>query len=650
MLEEKKMEMIKITFPDGNSKEFERGATPEAIAQSISPGLRRKTVGAKINGELFDLNRPILSDGSIELITKGSEEAFEILNHSTAHLLANAIKRLYPHAKFGVGPAIEEGFYYDVDLGEDVITDEDLPKIEKEMSKIQSSAVCINRLDLSRDEALEIFKDDEYKQELISAIPEGEEISVYQQEDFVDLCRGGHVGNTKHIKFFKLLSVAGAYWRGDSNNKVLQRIYGTSWFTKDELEGHLQILQERKERDHRKLGKDLKIFHINSEYGQGLPLWLPNGYTLKKILEDYAFRLERKAGYKHIATPIVGSKKLYETSGHWDLYQEGMYPLMEKDGEENVLRPMSCPHHILVYKTELRSYRDLPLRFSETNAVMHRYEASGALSGLERVRSLSLTDAHLFVTSEQIKDEVKSAYNLVFEAINGLGLEIDYVELALRDSEKGKYHDDDELWNKAESMLREVLEELNVEYKAIEGEAAFYGPKIDIQVRTAMNKVITMSTVQLDFLLPERFDLTYIAEGGEKKRPVMIHRGLISTYERLISILLEQYKGAFPLWMAPKQLDIIPVSNEIHGEYAKEIFELLFDEDVRCEVDDREEKMGKKIRESQTNKVPMSIVLGDKELHERLVTFRRYGEKAQTTLPLDEFVSLIKDEIKNKVR
>jgi len=647
MLNKEELKMIKITFPDGNFREYEGEVTVESIAQSISPGLRKKSVAGYVNGDLYDLNRVIESDAEVKIITKEDKEAFSVLNHSTAHLMAHAITNLYPGAKFGVGPDIEEGFYYDVMTEEPIVFD-DLVKIEKEMSRIVSQALPITREVVSRGRAFEIFEDDEYKVELIHAIPKDEEVSVYRQGDFKDVCRGGHIGNTKHIKHFKLLNVAGAYWRGDSDNDMLTRVYGTSWFSKEALAEHLHILEERKERDHRKLGKELRIFEIFPEYGQGLPIWLPNGYAIKRVLEEYAYKLERKAGYKHISTPILGNKTLYETSGHWDLYQEGMYPAMERNGEVNVLRPMSCPHHILAYKTDLRSYRDLPIRFSETNAIMHRYEASGSLTGLERVRSLSLTDAHLFVRPDQIKSEIKAAYDLIFEAINGLGLQIDYVELALRDEEKGKYHDDDKLWEEAESMLRSFLDENNIEYIEMKGEAAFYGPKIDIQVRTAMNKIITMSTVQLDFLLPERFDLNYIAEGGAKVRPVMIHRGFISTYERLISILLEQYKGAFPTWLAPVQATVIPVSLDVHVDYAKEIYEDLFDADVRIEQDLREEKLGYKIREAQTKKIPYQLVLGDKEVADKSVTYRKFGSTEQVTVPYNEFKEMILSEIKNR--
>jgi threonyl-tRNA synthetase len=638
--------MINITFPDGSIKPFEEGITIEKIAGSISSGLRKASVAGHVNDELYDLNRPILEDAEIRIITKKDQEAFEVLNHSAAHLLAQAVKRLYPEAKFGVGPAIREGFYYDIDAGA-TIKEEDLVIIEKMMKRISQEQTVITRSELPKEEALEFFKDDKYKVELISDLPEGEIISLYNQGEFTDLCRGGHIGSTKNIRHFKLLSLAGAYWRGDSNREQLQRIYGTAWFNEDDLKKHLKVLEERKERDHRKLGKELKIFTLDNDAGQGLALWLPNGYTVRKVLEDYVYKLERKAGYQHVSTPALGTKKLYEISGHWENYRDNMFPVMERDGEVFVLRPMSCPHHMIVYKSDLRSYRDLPIRYAEI-VTQHRYEASGSLSGLERVRAMTLTDAHLFVRDDQIKDEVKDAYYLILKAISDLGLEIEYIELALRDNKKGKFHKNDELWDHAEKIMREVLDEEKIEYTEMKGEAAFYGPKIDIQVRTAMGHIITMSTVQLDFLLPERFDLTYIGSDGEKHRPVVIHRGFISTWERLMSILLEQYKGAFPTWLAPVQIKLIPVSLDVHGAYAKKLNDMFNDYDLRSELDLREEKLGYKIRDAQTNKIPYQLVVGDNEVDSNLVTYRKYGKKEQTTVTVEEFVSMVQKEIINK--
>jgi len=638
--------MINITFPDSSVKQFDKGITIEEIASSISPGLRKQSVAGYVNSELYDLNRPIVKDAEIRIVTKKDQESFSVLNHSAAHLLAQAVKRLFPNAKFGVGPDIREGFYYDIDAGVQ-IKEEDLLTIEKEMRRITNEQTVITRSELDLNKALDFFKDDKYKIELISELPENEIISLYTQGEFTDLCRGGHIGNTKNIKFFKLLSLAGAYWRGDSKREQLQRIYGTAWFTEDDLKRHLKVLEERKERDHRKLGKELKIFELNSDAGQGLAMWLPAGYTIRKELEDYVYKLEKKAGYEHISTPALGTKRLYEISGHWDHYQENMFPVMEKDNETFVLRPMSCPHHMLVYKSDLRSYRDLPIRYAEI-VTQHRYEASGSLSGLERVRAMTLTDAHLFVRQDQIKKEVLDAYNLILQAINDLDLKIEYIELALRDKIKGKFHDNDELWDLAEKLLKELLDENNIEYTIMTGEAAFYGPKVDIQVRTAMGHVITMSTVQLDFLLPERFDLTYIGNDGDKHRPVVIHRGLISTWERLMSILLEQYKGAFPTWLAPVQIKLIPVSLDVHYDFVKKINDLFIDHDLRSELDLREEKLGYKIRDAQTLKIPYQLVVGDKEVESNLVTYRKFGSKEQVTVTVDEFINLVKKEIINK--
>jgi threonyl-tRNA synthetase len=542
--------MITITFPDGSKREFESGITPEAIAGSISSGLKKNAVAAFVNQELYDYNRPIENDASIELITKDHPKAFEVLNHSSAHLMAQAVKALFPNASFGVGPAIEEGFYYDINTNGEPVREEDLARIESQMRSFSGAAFEMTRRVVTKSEANQIFKDDKYKLELIRDLPESEDITIYTQGDFIDLCRGGHIGNTKAIQHVKLLSIAGAYWRGDVKNEQLQRLYGTSWFSKEDLQAHLKLLEERKQFDHRKVGKELRLFEIVPEAGQGLPLLLPKGAVIRHQLEQYVYNLERRAGYLHVHTPVLGSKWLYETSGHWNNYRDNMFPVMEREGEEMILRPMSCPHHMLVYKSDMRSYRDLPLRYAEI-VTQHRYEASGALTGLERVRAMTLTDAHLFVREDQIKQEVKAAYELILKAISDLGLQIEYVELALRSDEKSKFHDNQKLWDIAEAMMRDILKEMGVDYIEMEGEAAFYGPKVDIQVKTMMGHVITLSTVQLDFLLPERFDLTYIAEDGSKRRPVVIHRGLISTWERLLAILIEQYRGAFTLMACP---------------------------------------------------------------------------------------------------
>lgn len=579
-----------------------------------------------------------------------NDEKLNMLNHSCAHLLAHAIKHLYPEAKFWVGPVIEEGFYYDIDLGEKVITEDDLSVIEREMKKISKDNKLIKRIEISKKEALGMFKNDEYKLDLINRMDENDTvITAYQQEDFIDLCRGPHVNSTKELKYFKLLKVSGAYWKGDANNKMLQRIYGICFETEEDLNEHLKWLEDIKLRDHRKIGKELKIFSIIPEAGQGLVFWLPNGMVLKKILEDYSYEIQKQDGYEFVSTPILGTRWLYETSGHWDHYKDSMFPVMKtEDGEELVLRPMSCPHHCLIYKSELRSYKDLPIRLSE-NVIMHRWEATGGLTGLERVRGMNLTDAHLFVRGDQIKSEVSKAYNLVTKAIKDIGIKIDYIELALHDpNNKEKYHEDEELWQKAEDAVRKTLNELNIEYKEAIGEAAFYGPKIDIQVKTLSGKVITFATIQLDFLLPERFDLTYIDASGNKVRPVMIHRGLISTYERLISILLEQYAGAFPLWLSPLQVNIIPVNNEQHLEYSNCIKEELLQHNIRVEVDSREEKLGYKMRESVIKKVPYTLIIGDKERNTNTISYRLRGTEETVNISIKEFIEKLNKEVEEK--
>jgi len=641
--------MIKITFPDNSVREYENETTASTIAASISPSLRKKCVAAKLNGEVYDLTRPIIADANLELITNDNVEAMPVLNHSCAHLMAQAIKRLYPDAKFGVGPAIEEGFYYDFDCSEKV-TDEDLVKIEKMMAKVASEGFDITRKEISREEAKAMFEHDEYKLELIDAIEEGELITVYEQGEFADLCAGGHVTNTKEVKFYKLLTVAGAYWRGDSNNKMLTRIYGYAAFSKADVDAYLDVLQERKERDHKKLGKELELFTLNPLSGQGFPIWLPNGATIRKQIAKYVTEIEEDYGFQHIFTPVIGSVDLYKTSGHWDLYKEDNFPPIELDNESLFLRPMSCPHHMLVYGSKMRSYRDLPIRFAE-EIIQHRYEASGALTGLERVRAMTLTDAHVFVRPDQIKQEFAHCLKMIHQAVEDFGIEIAYYSLSLRDPEdKEKYHDDDAMWVKAETMLAEVLDENGIEYIPMTGEAAFYGPKLDIQIKTALGHDLTLSTIQLDFLLPQRFDLSYIDANGEKATPVVIHRGFISTYERLLAYLIELYKGAFPMWLAPTQVTIIPVNNNYHSEYADEVVALFKKHRIRFNLDNREEKLGYKIRESQTKKIPMLIVLGDKEVESRTINVRRYGQEDQQTLSLEDFVSTILNEIASKSR
>lgn len=642
------MDQINIHFPDGNSKEFDKGTTTEDIAQSISPGLRKKAVAGKFNGQMVDLTRPLEEDGSIEIVTPGSEEALEVLRHSTAHLMAQALKRLYGDVKFGVGPVVEGGFYYDFDMDEKVSSD-DFEKIEKTMKQIVNENYKIERKVVSRDEAKEFFKDDPYKLELIDAIPEDESVTLYSQGEFTDLCRGVHVPSTSKIKEFKLLSTAGAYWRGDSNNKMLQRIYGTAFFDKKDLKAHLQMLEERRERDHRKIGKDLELFTNSQLVGAGLPLWLPNGATIRREIERYIVDKEVSMGYDHVYTPVLANVDLYKTSGHWDHYQDDMFPPMKLDEtEEMVLRPMNCPHHMMIYNNKPHSYRELPIRIAELGT-MHRYEASGAVSGLQRVRGMTLNDSHIFVRPDQIKEEFKRVVNMIQEVYEDFGFKDYTFRLSYRDPEdKEKYMDDDEMWNKAESMLKEAVDEMGLPYVEAIGEAAFYGPKLDVQVKTAMGKEETLSTAQLDFLLPERFELTYIGSDGEQHRPVVIHRGVVSTMERFVAFLTEETKGAFPTWLAPKQVEIIPVNVDLHYDYARQLQDELKSQGVRVEIDDRNEKMGYKIREAQMQKIPYQIVVGDKEVENNEVNVRQYGSQDQETLEKDEFIWNLVDEIRLK--
>ncbi len=568
------------------------------------------------------------------------------LNHSCAHLLAEAVKKLYPDAKFWVGPVIEEGFYYDIDLGDKTLTDEDLTKIENEMKKIAKENKKIVRKELSRDEALELFKDDPYKIDLINNMPDDEVITCYTQGDFTDLCRGPHVENTKELKYFKLLKVSGAYFKGDANNKMLQRIYGVCYLNKEDLEAHLKELEEAKERDHRKIGKEQELFMSHELVGAGMPMWLPNGAIIRKQLENYIYKKEQALGYNHVYTPCVGTVDLYKTSGHWDHYKENMFPMMKVDQEEFVLRPMNCPHHMLIYKNKLHSYRDLPVRIGEF-ATDFRYEASGAMKGLERVRCMCQNDAHLFVTPEQIKDEFMKVVNLILDVYHDFGIKDYKFRLSLRDKDdKEKYFDDDEMWDMAENKLREVLNELNIPYFEAIGEAAFYGPKLDVEVKPAVGNEVTLSTCQLDFLLPRRFELSYIDKNGEKKTPVVIHRAIFGTFDRFTAFLIEETKGKYPLWLAPVQVAVIPVSSEYQGDYAKEVTDKLKSNEFRVELDDRNEKLGYRLREAQTRKINYTLILGNEEKNNNTVSYRKHGEKDTTTESIDEFINLLKEEVK----
>ena len=583
------------------------------------------------------------------MINIKEDERLSVMNHSCAHLLAQAVKHLYPNAKFWVGPVVEEGFYYDIDLGDITLTEEDLPAIEKEMKKLAKDGKRIVREEISKEEALNRFGDDPYKVDLISRMDEDSTvISCYTQGDFTDLCRGPHVETVKELKYFKLLKVSGAYWKGDSKNKMLQRIYGICFQTEEELNEHLAYLEDCKGRDHRKIGKEQEIFMTSELVGAGMPLWLPNGAIVRKQLENYIYEKEQKLGYQHVYTPCVGTVDLYKTSGHWDHYKENMFPMMKVDEEEFVLRPMNCPHHMLIYKNKMHSYRDLPIRIGEF-ATDFRYEASGAVKGLERVRCMCQNDAHLFVRPDQIGEEFKKVVKLILDVYKDFGIKDYKFRLSLRDPEdKEKYFDDDNMWNEAETKLREVLNELGVEYFEAIGEAAFYGPKLDVEVKPAVGPSVTLSTCQLDFLLPRRFELNYVDTDGEKKTPVVLHRAIFGTFDRFTAFIIEETKGAFPTWLSPIQTLIIPVSYEHQGKYSEKLLERLSDAGLRVELDRRNEKVGYKMREAQMRKIPYILVIGDSEVENDTVTYRKYGEVEKTTVSTDEFIKLITDEINNR--
>ncbi|MBN2300326.1 MAG: threonine--tRNA ligase [Acholeplasmataceae bacterium] len=642
---------MQITFPDGSIKDFAQGITPFEIAEGISMSLAKKAIAAVFNGDYVELSRALNQDGILELLTDKDPRILDVINHSTAHLMAQAITHLYPGAAFGVGPYINEGFYYDVDFGDSKVSDEDLELIEKEMHKLADENLKIVRREVSYEEAQKIFAKDPYKLELIEEHKEAG-LTVYTQGDFTDLCRGGHVPSTKSIQHFKLLSLAGAYWRGNSDNKMLVRVYGTSFLSKKDLDAHLVLLAERKLRDHRKIGKELGLFMLSNEVGAGLPFWLPKGATIRRVIERYITDVEINLGYLHVYTPILADVNLYKTSGHWDHYQDSMFPPMDMgDGEMLVVRPMNCPHHMIMYKNDVHSYRELPLRIAELG-MMHRYEKSGALSGLQRVREMTLNDAHIFVRPDQIKDEFKRTVALMLAVYEDFDITDYEFRVSYRDpKDTEKYFADDEMWNKAEKMLKEAMDELNLDYYEAVGEAAFYGPKLDVQVKTALGNSETLSTIQLDFLLPERFELTYVGEDGKNiYRPVVIHRGIVSTMERFVAYLTEEYKGAFPFWLAPVQVKILPVNVELHHKYVMDVHETLKIMGFRVESDLREEKLGYKIREVQTMKVPYSLVLGDTEKDGGLVTYRAYGSQKQVTVPLEQFIEMISKFRKNKFK
>lgn len=636
------MSKIELVFPDGAKKEYPQGTTGEEIAQSISPGLRRQSIAIKLDGEDIDLRRKLDHGGAIEIITEREEEGLNIMRHSTAHLLAQAVKRLYPEAKFGVGPVIENGFYYDIEL-DHTLTPEDLPKIEKEMEKIVNENLEITREVVSREEAENLFKeiDDHLKLELLEDIPAEEDVSIYRQGEFFDLCRGVHVPQTSKIKSFKLLDISGAYWRGDSDNQMLQRIYGTAFFKQKDLDKHLTMIEEAKKRDHRKLGRELQLFMF-SEEAPGMPFYLPKGSFIRNELEQYSRELQDAAGYEEVRTPFIMNQRLWEQSGHWDHYHENMY-FTNVDDTPFALKPMNCPGHMLIYNSRLHSYRDLPVRMAEFGQV-HRHEFSGALNGLLRVRTFTQDDAHIFVRPDQIEAEIKNIYHMIDEIYGSFGFEYS-IELSTRPEDSMGA---EELWNNAEDSLEKVLHDLNLDYELNEGDGAFYGPKIDFHVKDAIGRSHQCATIQLDFQMPENFDLTYIDEENNRVRPVVIHRAIYGSIDRFLGILIEHFAGAFPTWLAPVQVKVIPVSIDAHTEYANQVISELKKHGIRVEIDDRNEKLGYKIREAQTQKLPYALVLGDREAEAGEVNVRKYGEKTTETISVEEFVNRVLEEIKAK--
>ena len=581
------------------------------------------------------------------MINIKENKELNVLNHSCAHLLAHAVKHLYPEAKFWVGPVINDGFYYDIDLGDNVLTEDNLPNIEREMKKIAKSNKLIKRIELSRDDALELFSNDPYKIDLINNMDNDSVISAYKQDDFIDLCRGPHMESTKCMKYFKLIKVSGAYYKGDSNNKMLQRVYGVCFNTEEDLNNYLKELEEAKERDHRKIGRELGIYLMTDLVGKGLPMYLPNGFIIWNLLENYIRDKEIKRGYKHVLTPPLGNVELYKTSGHWDHYKDSMFPSMKVDEEEFVLRPMNCPHHMVIYANDLHSYKELPIRIAEV-ARDARYEASGALKGIERVRTFCQNDSHIFCTLEQIESEFKGVVDLILEVYKEMNIKEFHFELSLRDpSDKVKYYPDDDMWNKAENMLRQVLNDIGIEYDEKIGEAAFYGPKLDVQVKPAVGNEYTMSTCQLDFCLPMRFNLSYVDSDGSKKTPVVIHRAILGSIDRFIAFYLEETKGVLPLWLSPVQVNIIPVNLEYHLEYSNKLMDLLMDNGFRVSVDDRDEKLSYKMRESQTKKIPYTLIIGDKELDDGSISYRLHGSKDTVNVNKNEFIELLKNRIKD---
>ena len=633
---------MELILKDGKKIEVEKGKNGHDVALSIADSLAKNSIAYKLNDKLYDLYRPISGDGAFELITKESPEAFHILNHSAAHLMAEAISLLFKGAKFGVGPAIEDGFYYDVDLNGYVLKEEDLKKIESKMKELSKKNEYIIREDVSKEKALELFKDDEYKEELIKELDSNEEISVYKQGSYLDLCLGPHVPSTSFVKFFKLDTIAGAYWRGDSKNKQLTRIYGIACFSKEELERREQLKEEAKKRDHRKIGKELGLFMM-SEYGPGFPFFLPNGLMLRRQIENWWYKIHDEYNYKLIKTPIILSKELWLTSGHWDHYKENMYTT-KIDERDFAIKPMNCPGAILVYNSELHSYHDLPLRLGELGLV-HRHEASGALNGLFRVRCFTQDDAHIFCTREQLKGEIETLLGLYDKIYSVFGL--DY-SIVLSTKPEKDYIGDDEIWAESEAILADACKASGHDFKINPGDGAFYGPKLDFKLKDCMGRIWQCGTIQLDMNLPERFDCTYINSKGEKERPIMLHRAILGSFERFIGIITEHFAGAFPIWCAPVQIKVLPVNSQVHGKFANELVSKLKENGFRVEIDDSEEKLGYRLRNSVIKKIPYILVIGDKEVETGNVTYRKYGTEKQINVSLDEFIKMIKEEIDSK--
>lgn len=638
---------ISISLKDGSVRSFAEGATYLDVAASISSRLAKEAVAAKANGQVVDLSRRLEDGVTVELLTLKDDEGVDVMRHTCAHVMAQAVSRIFPGTKFAIGPVIENGFYYD--FADHDFTPEDLPLIAAEMEKIIAADYPLEREEISRDDALAMFeaRGDRFKVEIIRDLPADTQLTIYRQAEFVDLCRGPHLPSTGRIKVFQLGNLAGAYWRGDSNREMLTRLYAVAFAKKADLDEYNRLQQEARERDHRRLGKELDIFMLTPEVGQGLPLWLPNGAKVRRAIERYIVDLEESLGYDHVYTPHLASVELYKISGHWDHYHEDMYPPMQMDNEELVLRPMNCPHHMMVYKNSLRSYRELPIRIAELG-MMHRYEMSGALAGLQRVRAMTLNDAHIFCRPDQIQSEFERVVRLIERVYRDFGITDYYHRLSYRDpADKEKYVQNDEMWELAQTMLRQAMDNLGLEYVEAPGEAAFYGPKLDVQVRTALGKDETLSTVQLDFHLPNRFDLEYVGEDGKMHRPVVIHRGVVGTMERFTAFLIEQYKGAFPAWLAPVQAVVASVSSDF-APYAEEVAEKLRASGLRVNADTRPEKIGYKIREAQVQKTPYTLVVGQREVDEGAVSVRKYQAGDQGSMDIEAFRQLLQTDVAEK--